>query len=75
MGLYLTWRPRVGLTDASRNCISNVRAAGLSHADAACKLHYLMSEMVRRQLSGVELKDDADADPAPLTMASSNFLL
>ena len=75
MGLYLTWRPRVGLTDASRNCISNVRAAGLSHADAACKLHYLMLEMVRRQLSGVELKDDAAADPVPLTMASSNFLL
>ena len=75
MGLYLTWRPRIGLNDASRNCISNVRAAGLSHEDAACKLHYLMSEMFHRQLSGVELKDDATADPAPLTQASRSFLL
>jgi len=27
MGLYLTWMPRVGLSDANRNCISNVRPA------------------------------------------------
>jgi ethanolamine ammonia-lyase small subunit len=28
MGLYLTWAPRPGLSDANRNCISNVRPAG-----------------------------------------------
>ena len=75
MGLYLTWQPRIGLNDASRNCISNVRAAGLSHEDAAFKLQYLMAKMFRRQLSGVNLKDDAAAEPAPLTPASGNFLL
>ncbi len=58
MGLYLTWAPRVGLTDQRRNCISNVRAAGLSYEEAAYKLHYLMSQAHQRQLSGVELKDE-----------------
>ena len=38
MGLYLTWMPRVGLTDASRNCISNVRPAGLGCDEAAFRL-------------------------------------
>ncbi|MCJ7799382.1 MAG: ethanolamine ammonia-lyase light chain EutC, partial [Polaromonas sp.] len=63
MGLYLTWMPRVGLLDASRNCISNVRAAGLSLDEAACKLHYLLAQAHQRQLSGVALKDDTGDRP------------
>ncbi|BBP81209.1 ethanolamine ammonia-lyase light chain [Pseudomonas sp. Pc102] len=59
LGLYFTWAPRVGLTDASRNCISNVRLEGLSYGLAAHRLLYLMREASRRQLSGVNLKDDS----------------
>jgi ethanolamine ammonia-lyase small subunit len=59
LGLYFTYAPRVGLNDASRNCISNVRLEGMSYAMAAHKLLYLMREAWRRQLSGVNLKDDA----------------
>jgi len=59
LGLYFTYAPRVGLNDASRNCISNVRLEGLSYATAAHKLLYLMREAWRRQLSGVKLKDEA----------------
>lgn len=58
MGLYLTWAPRIGMTDQRRNCISNVRPAGLSYDEAAYKLHYLMSQAHRRQLTGVDLKDE-----------------
>ncbi len=58
MGLYLTWAPRVGLTDQRRNCISNVRPAGLSYDEAAYKLHYLMSQARQRSLTGVDLKDE-----------------
>ncbi|MES2104044.1 MAG: ethanolamine ammonia-lyase subunit EutC [Pseudomonadota bacterium] len=75
MGLYLTWMPRAGLTDASRNCISNVRPAGLSYEEAAHKLHYLLSEAYRQQLSGVDLKDEAAALPGLLAAAPKNFLL
>ncbi len=74
MGLYMTWNPRPGLADASRNCISNVRPAGLSHAEAANKLHYLLSEARRRGLSGVALKDESGAHRA-LTAPLENFLL
>jgi ethanolamine ammonia-lyase small subunit len=74
MGLYFTWAPRVGTTDAGRNCISNVRPAGLAYADAAHTLHYLLSEARRRGLSGVALKDETEAAPVLATDAV-RFLL
>ncbi|MDB5917328.1 MAG: Ethanolamine ammonia-lyase light chain [Massilia sp.] len=74
MGLYLTWQPQVGMTDERRNCISNVRLAGLGIDDAARKLHYLVAEARRRGLSGVALKDESGFD-APALAEHPNFLL
>ena len=61
LGIYLTWDPVPGRSNAERNCISNVRPEGLSYALAAHKLFYLMTQARRRKLSGVELKEDAPA--------------
>jgi ethanolamine ammonia-lyase small subunit len=50
----------VGTTDAARNCISNVRPAGLSVDAAALTLHQLLNQARAKQLTGVGLKDDVD---------------
>ncbi len=58
LGVYLTYGPQPGLTDESRNCISNVRPEGLPPKAAAGQLLYLLHEMRSRKLSGVGLKDE-----------------
>lgn len=57
LGLYLTWDPFPGRTNAERNCISNVRPEGLPYAAAARKLAQLMNAARRLGLTGVGLKD------------------
>jgi ethanolamine ammonia-lyase large subunit/ethanolamine ammonia-lyase small subunit len=61
LGVYLTWKARPGVADSERNCISNVRPQGLPYATASARLLYLMRESRRRCLSGVSLKEAADA--------------
>lgn len=74
MGIYLTWDPKPGRTDAERNCISNVRPEGLALQAAAERLAWLMNEARTRQLTGVDLKDESVASVAPLDLKQS-FLL
>jgi ethanolamine ammonia-lyase small subunit len=59
LGAYLTWRPRADTTDAARNCVSNIRPAGLPPALAAAKITWLLGAMRARGVSGIALKDDA----------------
>src|SRR5574337_523907 len=61
LGAYLTWGPRVGRTDAERNCISNIRPEGLAYGEAARRLVWLCTAARRLRYSGVALKDDSDA--------------
>jgi ethanolamine ammonia-lyase small subunit len=66
LGAYFVHAPRIGRTDADRNCLSNIRPAGLPIETAAESLHYLLAESRRRQLSGVNLKDQRDLASNPL---------
>lgn len=71
MGLYLTWAPKVGIEDARRNCISNIRLEGLSYVDAVNKCLYLLEESKRLDISGIAVKDRAES-VAPSLPASDS---
>ena len=60
MGAYLTYHPKVGNTDEKRNCLSNIRPGGLPFEYAAQKLSFLISEAIRKKITGVNLKDTFD---------------
>ena len=57
MGIYYTWQAKTGSLDAERNCISNIRAAGLTVPIASQRLLALMRNSKKDQISGVHLKD------------------
>lgn len=60
LGMYLTYDPHPGRTDAQRNCISNVRPEGLPYAHAAERLAFLLRGAVKLGRSGVDLKDESE---------------
>lgn len=75
LGLYLTWAPQIGRTDAERNCISNVRPEGLPYDEAAHRTAWLLNAARARQLTGVALKDESEAPPALASAAAPGFRL
>ncbi|MBA35510.1 MAG: ethanolamine ammonia-lyase [Oleispira sp.] len=75
LGLYLTWAPKVGLTDESRNCISNVRPEGLVYSEAVNKILYLLNEAHQRQLTGVNLKERTQEIDRGALRSDKNFLV
>jgi ethanolamine ammonia-lyase small subunit len=73
LGVYLTWQPRRGRTDAERNCISNIRPDGFPPAAAAAKLLWLINAMRRLRQTGVGLKDEQPGvDAIPEAARSSH---
>jgi ethanolamine ammonia-lyase small subunit len=60
LGAYLTWGVKTGLTDANRNCVSNIRPEGIGYEEAARQIAYLLGAARKGGYSGVTLKNRAD---------------
>jgi ethanolamine ammonia-lyase small subunit len=59
MGAYITFDPKPGITkDAERNCVSNIRAEGLSLPEAARRILAIMALARRLRRTGTMLKED-----------------
>jgi ethanolamine ammonia-lyase small subunit len=72
LGAYLTFAPRIGLTDAERNCVSNIHGAGLRYDEAAFRIAWLIREGLLREATGVALKDESGGGtPARITTSST----
>jgi ethanolamine ammonia-lyase small subunit len=71
LGAYLTFAPRVGRTDAERNCVSNIHGAGLGYEEAAFRIAWLIRQGLAREATGVGLKDESGEQRARV-VAESN---
>lgn len=71
LGAYLALGPRIGLTDADRNCVSNIHRSGLGYDEAAVKIAWLVREALTRGISGVALKDNSGGRTPQLIAATA----
>ncbi|MCJ8141116.1 ethanolamine ammonia-lyase subunit EutC [Falsirhodobacter halotolerans] len=64
LGAYLTLNPIPGTPDSRRNCVSNIHGrGGLSIAEAAAKIVWLMRAARRIGATGIALKDESPSSP------------
>jgi len=66
LGAYITWRPRVGMMDSARNCISNIRPAGLPPEDAATQIVGVIELAFKHAMTGVRLNDLRGTEAIPV---------
>jgi ethanolamine ammonia-lyase small subunit len=58
LSAYMAFQPRSGHNDSNRNLISNIHSRGVSADAAASRIIELAKQMMQRQTSGVEIKED-----------------
>jgi ethanolamine ammonia-lyase small subunit len=58
LSAYMAYRPRAGHNDSNRNLISNIHEHGVGAETAAARIIGLAEQMMRRETSGVALKEE-----------------
>lgn len=57
LSAYMAYKPNASHTDADRNLISNIHARGVSCSAAATRIINLAEQMMRSQISGVQIRE------------------
>lgn len=60
LGAYLSYRPRPGMADSERNCVSNIHSHGVAYPRAAAVVAALLAGAKQLGRSGVDLKDTSE---------------
>jgi ethanolamine ammonia-lyase small subunit len=58
LSAYMAYQPRAGHNDSNRNLISNIHSRGVSTEAAASRIIDLAEQIMQRQNSGVEVKEE-----------------
>jgi ethanolamine ammonia-lyase small subunit len=58
LSAYMAYQPRAAHNDSNRNLISNIHGRGVSTEAATMRIIELAEQMMRRQTSGVEIKEE-----------------
>jgi ethanolamine ammonia-lyase small subunit len=58
LSAYMAYQPRTGHNDSNRNLISNIHTRGVSTVAAASRIIDLAEQMMQRETSGVEIKEE-----------------
>ena len=71
LGAYITWQPAPGTVDAARNCVSNIRPAGLPVEAAAERVIEIFVAASRHRMTGIALAARLAAEPVTIALATS----
>jgi ethanolamine ammonia-lyase small subunit len=58
LSAYMAYQPKAGHNDSNRNLISNIHPRGVSAEAAASRIIDLAEQMMQKQTSGVEIKEE-----------------
>lgn len=61
MSAYITYRPRTGVLESSRTVVSNIHAQGTPAVEAGAHIAGLLETILKKQVSGVGLHQEAGA--------------
>lgn len=61
MSAYITYRPRIGVSESSRTVVSNIHAQGTPAVEAGAHIAELIDTILKKKVSGVGLHTEAGA--------------
>lgn len=58
MSAYITYRPRLGISESKRTVVSNIHRQGIPAVEAGAHIASLICTMLERKASGIDLVEE-----------------